>query len=154
ALIAVALLAPAASASADTGVPTLTLDAPKQVNLLDKVTANGNLPGAVGGENVTITVQASGNTVGKKQLTVAADGSFSYDFVVDSCCDYQVTASRGGQDSDPQKFSVDVPKHLRKGAVAHLYNQSLVDNGYYVGRHVTGRFDHGSQLATLAFRKV
>jgi len=154
ALASAALLLPAASASAATGPPTLSLNSGKSVDLLDKVTATGNLPGALAGENVTVTIQASGDTVDKKQLTVGADGNFSYDFVVDSCCDYQVTASSGGLNSDPQSFSVDVPKRLHKGAVTNLYNQSLVDEGYYVGRHVTGRFDHGSQLGTLAFRKV
>lgn len=153
-LASAALLVPVASASADTGTPTLSLDSGKSVNLLDKVTATGNLPGAVGGENVTVTVQASGNTVSKKQLSVDASGNFEYDFVVDSCCDYQVTASSGGLTSVPQTFSVDVPKRLRKGAVTHLYNQSLVAEGYYLGPHVTGKYNHGSQLATLAFRKV
>jgi L,D-transpeptidase catalytic domain len=155
-LLALAALfaVPAASASAATGPPTLALSAPKQADLLDKVTASGNLPGALAGENVTVTVEASGRTLDKKQLTVGADGNFSYPFVVEACCTYQVTASGAGQDSAPQSFSVDVPKHLHKGAVAHLYNQSLVDEGYYVGGHVSGRYNHGSQLATLAFRKV
>jgi hypothetical protein len=152
---AVALFAlPAVSAGAATGPPTLSLTAGKSADLLDKVTAAGNLPGAVAGENVTVTVEASGNAVAKKQLSVDAAGNFDYDFVVDSCCNYEVTASSGGQTSAPDRFSVDVPKHLRKGAVTHLYNQSLVDEGYYVGGHVSGRYDHGSQLATLAFRKV
>ena len=149
-----ALVLPAAMASAATGPPTLSVNAGKSVGLLDKVTATGNLPGAVAGENVTVTVEASGNTVAKKQLSVGADGNFSYDFVIDSCCNYEVTATSGGQSSAPDRFNVDVPKHLRKGAITHLYNQKLVDEGYYLGRHVTGRYDHGSQLATLAFRKV
>ena len=148
------LLLPAASANAATGPPTLSLDAPKAVHLLDKVTAKGNLPGAIASENVTVTVEASGNTVEKKQLSVGGDGNFSYNFVVESCCNYEVTATSGGQSSGPERFDVDVPRHLRKGAITHLYNQTLVDEGYYVGGHVSGRYDHGSQLATLAFRKV
>ena len=153
AAVAAVLTLPAA-ASAVTGPPTLDLTGPKSPNLLDKVTAVGNLPGATGGENVTVQVVASGNTVAKKQLTVGADGNFSYPFVVDSCCDYVVTAISGGQSSQPQRFTVRAPKHLRKGAVTHLYNQALVDEGYYTGGHVSGKFNHGSQLATLAFRKV
>ena len=148
------LLLPALSASAATGPPTVSVNVGKTADLLDKVTASGNLPGALAGENVTVTIQASGNTVDKKQLTVGADGNFSYAFVVDSCCDYEVTASSGGLTSAPDDFNVDLPKHLHKGAVTNLYNQSLVEEGYYVGRHVTGRYDRGSQLATLAFRKV
>ena len=151
---AAAIVLPVASASAATGPPTLDLSGPKSPGLLDKVTAVGNLPGATGGENVTVEVQASGNTVEKKQLSVGRDGNFSLPFVVDSCCNYQVSASSGGQSSQPQRFTVRVPKHLSKGSISHLYNQSLVDEGYYTGGHVSGKYNHGSQLATLAFRKV
>ena len=56
-----ALALPAASASAATGPPTLELNAPKTPALLDKVTATGTLPGATGGEQVTVLVEASGN---------------------------------------------------------------------------------------------
>jgi hypothetical protein len=154
ALAAAAIAVPATSAGAATGPPTLDLNGPKSPNLLDKVTAVGNVPGATVGENVTVEVDASGNTVEKKQLTVGAGGNFSYPFVIDSCCAYVVTATSGGQSSQPQRFTVRVPKHLRKGAIAHLYNQSLVDEGYYTGGHVSGKYNHGSQLATLAFRKV
>jgi hypothetical protein len=151
---AAAFALPAATASAATGPPTLQLDGPKSPGLLDKITATGNLPGATSGANVTVEVTASGKTVEKKQLTVNATGNFSFPFVIDSCCNYAVTASSGGQSSQPQRFNVRVPKHLRKGAISHLYNQSLVDEGYYVGGNVSGKYNHGSQLATLAFRKV
>ena len=144
----------AAPASAATGPPTLDLSGPKSPGLLDKVTATGTLPGGVPGDQVTVTVQASGRTVDKKQVGVGGDGGFSFPFVVDACCAYEVTATSGGQGSQPQRFTVRVPKHLRKGAISHLYNQSLVDAGYYTGGHVSGKYNHGSQLATLAFRKV
>ena len=144
----------AAPASAATGPPTLDLSGPKSPGLLDKVTATGTLPGGVAGDQVTVTVQASGRTVDKKQVGVGGDGGFSFPFVVDACCAYEVTATSGGQGSQPQRFTVRVPKHLRKGAISHLYNQSLVDAGYYTGGHVSGKYNHGSQLATLAFRKV
>jgi hypothetical protein len=151
---AAALALPAASAGAATGSPTLNLAGPKSPGLLDKVTAAGAVPGAAAGAQVTVLVQASGRTVEKKQLSVGANGSFSFPFVVDSCCNYVVTASSGGQSSPADRFTVRVPKHLRKGAVTHLYNQSLVDQGYYVGRNVSSHYGLGSQLATLAFRKV
>ena len=144
----------AAPANAATGPPTLDLSGPKSPGLLDKVTATGTLPGGVPGEQVTVTVQASGRTVDKKQVGVGSDGGFSLPFVVDACCAYEVTATSGGQSSQPRRFTVRVPKHLRKGAISHLYNQSLVDEGYYTGGHVSGKYNHGSQLATLAFRKV
>jgi hypothetical protein len=154
-LLAAALIAlPVASASAASGPPTLNLNAPKTPGLLDKVAATGTLPGATAADQVTITVEASGQTVEKKQLSPDAAGNFSLPFVVDSCCNYMVTATSGGQSSQPQRFTVRVPKHLGKGAITHLYNQSLVHEGYYTGGHVSGRFTHGSQLATLAFRKV
>jgi hypothetical protein len=153
-LVAALVALPAAPASAASGPPTLDVNAPKSPGLLDKVTAAGNLPGATPGESVTVEVDAGGNTVEKKQLSPDAAGNFSFPFVVDSCCNYVVTATSGGQSSQPQRFTVRVPKHLRKGAIAHLYNQSLVDEGYYTGGHVSGKFNHGSQLATLAFRKV
>ena len=151
---AAALLLPVAAANAASGSPTLELNGPKSPGLLDKVTAAGTVPGATAGANVTVEVQASGNTVEKKQLSVGGDGKFSFPFVVDSCCAYSVTATSGGQSSQPQRFTVRVPRHLRKGAISHLYNQRLVDEGYYVGTHVSGKYNHGSQLATLAFRKV
>jgi hypothetical protein len=149
-----ALALPVASASAATGPPTLDLNAPKNTSLLDKVTASGTLPGAGPGEQVTVTVQASGRTVGKKQIGVGGNGKYSFPFVIDSCCNYEVEATSGGQNAPAQRFSVSVPKHLGKGAVTRLYNQSLVDEGYYLGPHVSSHLTLGSRLATLAFRKV
>ena len=75
----------AAPASAATGSPTLDLSGPKSPGLLDKVTATGTLPGGVPGDQVTVTVQASGRTVDKKQVGVGGDGGFSFPFVVDAC---------------------------------------------------------------------
>ncbi|HSD24907.1 MAG TPA: L,D-transpeptidase family protein [Solirubrobacterales bacterium] len=154
-MVAVAALAiPAASANAATGPPTLDLNGPKRPGLLDKVNAVGQLPGPLPGEQVTVTVEASGRTAEKKQITVGADGKYSFPFVVDACCNYEVTATSGGRSSPPQRFSVRVPKHLRKGPITRLYNESLVAQGYYVGRHTSSRFTAGSRLATAAFRKV
>jgi lipoprotein-anchoring transpeptidase ErfK/SrfK len=149
-----ALAIPAASASAATGPPSLDLNGPKSPGLLDKVNAVGQVPGAVPGEQVTVTVQASRRTVEKKQIAVGADGKFSFPFAVDSCCNYEVTATSGGKSSAPKRFSVRVPKHLRKGPITRLYNDSLVRQGYYVGRNASSRFTLGSRLATAAFRKV
>jgi L,D-transpeptidase catalytic domain len=150
---AVALLAlPLASASAATGAPTLELAGPKKPGLLDKVVAKGAVPGFAG-EQVTISVSASGRNVGGGKVTPSADGKFSFPFVIDACCNYQVRASAAGKDSQAQRFSVRVPKHLGKGKITRLYNESLVDQGYYVG-HASGHFGLGTRLATLAFRKV
>jgi L,D-transpeptidase catalytic domain len=149
-----ALALPASSASAAAGAPTLALNGPKKPGLLDKVTAAGKVPGAAAGTQVTVQVDASGRTVEKKQVTTNAAGAFSYPFVVDACCNYEVTASSGGQSSAPERFSVRVPKHLRKGPITRLYNDSLIKQGYYVGRNSSSRFTAGSHLATAAFRKV
>jgi lipoprotein-anchoring transpeptidase ErfK/SrfK len=150
---AAALAIPAASASAATGPPTLDLNGPKRPGLLDKVNAVGTLPGALPGEKVTVTVEASGRTVAKQQLD-ASSGKFSFPFVVNSCCNYEVTATGGGKGSAPQRFTVRVPKHLGKGAVTRLFNESLVKEGYYVGRNPSSRLTVGSRLAIVAFRKV
>ena len=150
---AAALVIPASSASAATGPPSLDLSGPKRPGLLDKVNAIGSLPGALPGEKVTVTVEASGRTVAKQQLDTSS-GKFSFPFVVNACCNYQVTATSGGQSSTPQRFSVRVPKHLGKGPITRLYNESLVKQGYYVGRNASSRFTGGTHLATAAFRKV
>ena len=153
-LAAAAVIALPASASAATGPPTLDVNVKGKADVLDKVTASGVLPGAAAGENVTLQVEASGQSLDKKQLPVGADGSFSYSFVVDACCNYEVTATSGGQDSQPQRFTVDVPKHLRKGPIAHLFNQKLIDAGYYIGGGASSRVTGGTRLALCAFRKV
>jgi hypothetical protein len=154
-LAAVAALAiPAASASAAAGAPTLDLNGPKSPGLLDKVAAQGTVPGAAAGVPVTVQVDASGRTVEKKQVTTNAAGAYSFPFVVDACCNYEVTASSGGQSSPPQRFSVRVPKHLGKGPVTRLFNESLVKEGYYIGRNASSRLTVGSRLAMVAFRKV
>ncbi len=149
-----ALAIPVASASAAAGAPTLELNGPKSPALLAKVTAAGKVPGAAAGTPVTVTVEASGRTVEKKQVTTNAAGAYSFRFVVDSCCNYSVTATSGGQSSGAQRFTVRIPKHLRKGPVTRLYNDSLVHQGYYIGRNESSRFTLGSRLGTLAFRKV
>ena len=150
-----ALAIPAASASAaPAGAPSLDLSGPKAPGLLDKVVAEGTVPGAAAGTPVTVQVDASGDTVEKKQVTTNGAGAFSLPFVVDACCNYEVTASSGGQSSAPERFSVRVPKHLRKGPLTRLYEQSLVDQGYYLGPNVSSRWTRGAGLATAAFRKV
>ena len=105
----------AAPASAATGPPTLDLSGPKSPGLLDKVTATGTLPGGIPGDQVTVTVQASGRTVDKKQVGVGGDGGFSFPFVVDACCAYEATATSGGQGTQPQRFTVRVPKPPPQG---------------------------------------
>lgn len=151
-VFAVAAFALPAAANAATGPPTLQLNGPKRPGLLDKVTAAGTLPGAIAGDTVTLTVEASGRTLAKKQLD-ASSGKFSFPFVIEACCNYQVTATSGGQSSGAQRFTVRVPKHLSKGPIARLYNESLVRQGYYIG-HMSSHPGLGTRLATLAFRKV
>jgi L,D-transpeptidase catalytic domain len=153
-IAATAAVAFPAPASAAAGAPTLDLNGPKAPGLLDKVTAAGTVPGAAAGTQVTVQVDASGRTVDKKQVTTNGAGAFSFPFVVDACCNYEVRATSGGQSSAAQRFSVRVPKHLRKGAITRLYNDSLVRQGYYVGRNASSRFTLGTHLATAAFRKV
>ena len=143
---------PAATAGAATGPPTLNLAGPKKPGLLDKVTAKGNVPGFAG-EQVTITVNASGRELISKKIAPSADGSYSLPFVIDACCNYEVRATAAGQDSPAERFRVSVPKHLHKGPITRLYNESLVKQGYYIG-HMSSHSGLGTRLATLAFRKV
>jgi hypothetical protein len=103
---------------------------------------------------VTVEITASGNTVDKKQLSVGGDGKYSYAFVIDSCCNYAVTASSGGQSSAPERFTVRVPKHLSKGPMARLFNEKLIAAGYYIGGGASSRVTQGTHLALCAFRKV
>jgi hypothetical protein len=154
-LAAAALAVPVASAgAAPSGTPTLNLNGPKKPGLLDKVTAQGAVPGAGSGVQVTVTVEASGRTVAKQQVTTNGSGTFSFPFVINACCNYAVTATSGGQSSGAERFRVSVPKHLRKGPITRLYEQSLRNEGYYLGPHVSGHFTLGARLATAAFRKV
>jgi hypothetical protein len=155
AVAATALIAalPAASAEAATGPPTLQLDLPKGVSLLDKVTATGQLPGAAAGEQVTVTVSASRRELFTKKVGVKADGGFQVPFVVNACCDYSVVAESGGQSSGAQRFRVGVPKHLRKGPIAHLFNETLRDMGFHTGP-AGGKVTSGTHLAIKAFRKT
>ena len=149
---AAALALPAGTATAATGPPTLVLKGQKKAGLLDKVIATGTVPGFAG-EQVTIKVSASGRDLGGGKVAPSGDGRFSFPFVIDACCGYQVTATAAGQSSAPERFSVKVPKHLGKGPVTRLYNDKLREQGYYVG-HAGSRFGMGSRLGTLAFRKV
>ena len=149
-----AVAIPAAPASAAAGQPTLGLDGAKSPGLLDKIAAQGRVPGVPAGTPVTVTIEASGRIVEKGQVTTNAAGAYAFPFVVDSCCRYQVTATSGGRSSPPQRFGVRVPRRIGKGPLTRLYNQSLVRDGYYIGRSMTSRFSRGSRLATAAFRKV
>jgi len=83
-LVATAALAvPVGSAvAAPGGQPTLDLHGPKSPGLLDKVTAQGTVPGAVAGTQVTVQVDASGRTVEKKQVTTNGAGDFSFPFEI------------------------------------------------------------------------
>jgi L,D-transpeptidase catalytic domain len=152
AAVVAAIALPAANAGAATGAPTLNLAGPKKPGLLDKMPAKGTVPG-YSGEQVTISVSASGRELISRKISPAADGSFSFPFVIDACCNYQVRATAAGQDSAAERFSVKVPKHLHKGGITRLYNESLVKQHYYIG-HMSSHLGLGSRLATLAFRKV
>ena len=68
--VAAALAIPVASASAATGAPTLNLNGPKSPGLLDRVTAVGQLPGAVA-DVVDVNLQVWGD-----EWPVAVDNLF------------------------------------------------------------------------------
>ena len=74
AVVAVAI--PAAPASAAAGQPTLNLDGPKSPGLLDKIAAEGRVPGAPAGTQVTVTVEASGLIVEIVQVPTNCGGAY------------------------------------------------------------------------------
>jgi hypothetical protein len=155
-LVATVGLVPAlstGSASAAAGAPTLQLDLPKRPGLLDKVTATGVLPGATSSDQVTVTVTASGRKVVEKKVGTKPNGSFEALFVINACCDYSVVAASAGLSSAAQRFGVGVPRRLRKGALAKLFNRSLQAQGYHTGTKGP-RVTSGTHLAIKAFRKV
>ena len=155
------LVAMPAAASAQTGDPTasasatgITVDAKagRTVPLLREVLVTGQLLNPTANENVQITVRASGRDLITEKITPKADGSFEYRFEVRACCDYTVTAENADKKATDE-FKTDVPKGLRKGPIASLYNQSLQDQGFHTGTK-GGRVTEGTRLATKAFRKV
>jgi hypothetical protein len=144
---------PAASAAAATGPPTLQLDGPKRPGLLDKVTATGQLPGAAAGEQVTVTISASGREVLERKVGTKSGGSFEVPFTINACCQYSVVAESAGLSSGAQRFNVSVPKHLGKGAATRLFNRSLQAQGFHTGTNGS-RVTGGTHLAIKAFRKT
>jgi lipoprotein-anchoring transpeptidase ErfK/SrfK len=153
AVCAGALLVLPASAPAASGPPSLALDGPKRPKIGDKVIAGGQVPGFAPGEQVTIDISASGRQLTSRKISPKANGRFSAPFVIKACCDYSVTAAVGDKVSAPQTFRVGVPKHLSKGPVAKLFNQSLQAQGFHTGTRGP-RVTSGTHLAIKAFRKV
>jgi L,D-transpeptidase-like protein len=148
-----ALAVPAASASAATGPPSLKLDGSKRPGVTDKVVASGQVPGFAPGEQVTFEVTASGRKVVSKKIAPKPNGSFAEPFFIKACCAYSVTASVGDKTSAAQTFRVRVPKRLRRGPVAKLFNRSLQAQGFHTGTRGP-RVTSGTHLAIKAFRKV
>jgi hypothetical protein len=150
---AAVVMALPASASAATGPPTLQLDAPKRPGLLDKVVVSGRLPGAARGEQVTVEVTASGRKVFSQKVATRPAGAYQTSFVIDACCAYSIIASGGGKSSGAQQFSVSVPRKLKKGGLAKLFNRALQAQGFHTGTKGP-RVTSGTHLAIKAFRKV
>lgn len=153
----VAALPAAASAQGPTAFPaatgiTVDVKTGKAVPLLEKVVASGQLANPLANENVLLTVRAGGRDLITEKITPKADGSFEFPFTVEACCEYTVTAENADQKAT-DTFNVDVPKKLRKGPVAALYNRSLQAQGFHTGTK-GGRVTSGTRLATKAFRKV
>jgi len=142
---------PAGSAHAADGV-TVSVDTPKQVDLLKKLQVKGSLTNPQPGETVQVTVSASGRELFSKKIVPAADGSFGLPLVVEACCGYVISAESGGHVAN-DGFQVSVPKNLSKGGITSLFNKSLQDQGFHVGSK-GGRVTSGTRLAIKAFRKT
>jgi lipoprotein-anchoring transpeptidase ErfK/SrfK len=145
------LVAVPASAQAADGV-TVDVEAPKQVQLLDKVQIKGAVANPLPGETVKLTVLASDREVLKEELSPGTDGSFATPLKVDACCGYVVTAEVAGHQAN-DGFQVQVPKKLGKGKVTALFNRSLQEAGFHTGTK-GGSVTGGTRLAIKAFRKT
>lgn len=147
----IAHAADAPAKAAGTGI-SVDVDAPKQADLLKKLTIAGSVANPAPGDEVTVTVTASGRELFVKKITPKPDGGFSLPLVVDACCRYLITAENAGQTAT-DGFGVQVPKHLGKGAVTALFNQALQDQGFHTGTKGS-RVTLGTRLAIKAFRKT
>jgi lipoprotein-anchoring transpeptidase ErfK/SrfK len=145
------LALPAGSAQAADGI-TIDPIATKQVDLLKKLQIKGKVTNPQPGENVQVTVSASGREVFDKKITPAADGSYATPLVVTACCGYVISAKIGPHQANTG-FQTQVPKKLSKGKITQLFNQSLQDQGFHTGTK-GGRLTSGSRLAIKAFRKT
>ena len=146
----VAHAAPSAQAAA-TGI-SVDVDAPKRVDVLDRLQINGNLANPAPGETVTVTATASGREVLQKKVTPAPDGSFSVPLVVTACCGYVISAEGGGFRAN-DGFQVAVPRKLGKGPETRLFNELLQAQGFHTGTKGS-RVTSGTRLAIKAFRKT
>jgi hypothetical protein len=158
--VAVGSLA-ALPAAADAAQPDATaaasgisvdVDAPKKVELLEKLQIKGSVANPAPGETVKVTVTASGREVLKEQVSPSSGGAFALPLVVNACCGYVVTAESGVA-SASDGFQVEVPKRLRKGGIARLFNESLQAQGFHTGTKGS-RVTSGTRLAIKAFRKT
>ena len=137
---------------------TLTVDGLKgkkaQAQVLQKITVKGQLDPPDAGVPVSVSVDVGTFKPTTKQLTSDASGAFSLPITVTACCAYKITATANGNTADTS-FGVQIPHGLHQGShgpVVQLFNKLLRDQGYYV--HSNKRFDSGTGLAVLAFRKV
>jgi len=121
-------------------------------DVLDQVNVSGLVVNGAG-EQVTVTVSADNRKLFDKTLTPKVNGTFEFGFAVKACCQYVIEAKTTGGQVGTASFTADVPKHLRKGKLARLFNRSLQDQGFHTGTN-GGRVNRGTHLAIKAFRKV
>ena len=131
---------------------SVDVDAPKKVELLEKLKVTGKVSNPLPGETVTVNVSASGRNLLKRQLTPGPGGTFSMPLAVEACCRYVVTATAGGRTAG-DNFEVSVPKKLGKGPLTKLFNRSLQEQGFHTGTKGK-RVTQGTRLAIKAFRKT
>jgi hypothetical protein len=138
------------------GATSVSLSLPKgkaRADLLDKVVVGGLAANPSPGEQVEVTVSADQRELFKKKITPKANGSFEVPIIVNACCRYLVEAKTTGGQSGSVSFTTKVPKKLRKGGIARLFNRSLQAQGFHTGTN-GGRVTGGTHLAIKAFRKV
>ena len=121
--------------------------------LLEKVRVNGFVLNPNPGEQVDVKVSASGRELFKRTITPKTNGTFEVPFAVKACCRYLIETKTTGGQSAAVNFGVRVPKKLRRGRLARLFNRSLQAQGFHTGTNGR-RVNRGTHLAIKAFRKV
>jgi L,D-transpeptidase catalytic domain len=152
AALGIALVLPAGADAAT----SVSLNIPKgkaRAALTDKVVVGGLLANPAPGEQVAVKVSASGRELFRREIAPKPNGTFEVPVAVNACCRYEIEAKSTGGQSAAVSFTTSVPKKLRKGKIAKLFNRSLQDQGFHTGTRGP-RVTSGTHLAIKAFRKV
>lgn len=127
---------------------------PAQLGVLSTAQVEGAINAPAPGEEVTVRVYVGTRKVETATLdTDPSTGEFSWQFVVESCCNYSVRAQWGSELSNRVGFTVLVPRRLGVGPKAKYFNDLLRQAGYHQ-KGKPRKVNWATRLALIAFRKV